>query len=215
MKVAIVHEWLTTYAGSEKVVEQILNLYPDADIFTLVDFLPDSEREFLSGKKITTSFMQKLPGAKKHFRKLLLLMPYAIEQFDLAGYDLIISSSHAVAKGVITNPDQIHVCYCHSPIRYAWDMQAQYLRQSGWDKGLKSLIARAMLHKIRLWDFASSARVDYFIANSAFIARRIQKFPAARLKLSTLLLILMLAKCWQKRIFISLHRAWCHISASI
>ncbi len=176
MKVAIVHEWFTTYAGSERVVEQILDMYPNADIFTLVDFLEENERKFLKDAKVTTSFMQKLPFARKHFRKFLLLMPYAIEQFDLSGYDLIISSSHAVAKGIITNPDQIHVCYCHSPIRYAWDMQPQYLKQSGWDKGIKSIIARYMLHKIRLWDFASSARVDYFIANSAFIARRIKKF---------------------------------------
>ncbi|MEN6299468.1 MAG: glycosyltransferase family 4 protein, partial [Anaerolineaceae bacterium] len=129
MKTAIVHEWFVTYVGSEKVVEQLLALYPEADLFTLVDFLPASEREFLKGRKIHTSFIQKLPLAKKYYRQYLPWMPLAIEQFDLSEYELIISSSHAVAKGVLTAPDQLHISYVHSPMRYAWDMQHQYLRE--------------------------------------------------------------------------------------
>lgn len=175
MKIAIIHDWLTVYAGAEKTLEQILGLNPQADIFTIVDFLPQKDRGFLAGHTITTSFIQKLPFAKSKYRNYLPLMPLAIEQFDLSGYDLVISSSHAVAKGVITGPDQKHICICYSPIRYAWDLQHQYLRESGLDKGLKGWIARTMLHKIRLWDMRTANGVDYFIAISDFIAKRIWK----------------------------------------
>lgn len=175
MKVAIVHEWLVSYAGSEKVVEQMLNCFPDADIFTLIDNLPESERGFLNGKKITTSFLQKIPFAKTKHRLFLPLMPLAIEQFDMSEYDVVISSSHAVAKGVLTGPNQLHICYCHSPIRYAWDMQHQYLKESNSRHGLKSWLMRYFLHKIRLWDYRTANGVDYFIANSNFIAKRIKK----------------------------------------
>ena len=175
MKIAIVHEWLVNYAGSERVLEQILNIYPDADLFSLIDFLPEDERGFIKNKTVTTSFIQNLPFAKTKYRYYLPLMPLAIEQLDLTGYDLVISSSHAVAKGVITGPDQIHICYCHSPMRYAWDMQFQYLRESGLDKGLKGLITKSILHKMRIWDVRTAHGVDQFIANSAYIARRIKK----------------------------------------
>lgn len=175
MKIAIVHEWFVTYAGSERVVEQILNCFPSADIYSLIDFIPDAERGFLHNKPVTTSFLQKMPFIKTKHRHYLPLMPLAIEQFDLSGYDVIISSSHAVAKGVLTGPDQLHICYCHSPIRYAWDMQHQYLNESGANKGLKSWIIRYLLHKIRIWDYRTAHGVDYFIANSHFIARRIKK----------------------------------------
>ncbi|GIP44132.1 glycosyl transferase [Paenibacillus sp. J45TS6] len=175
MKVAIVHDWLTTYTGAEKVVEQILEIYPDADLFTLVDFLKENDRTFLNGVKVTTSFIQKMPFAKKKYRNYLPLMPIAIEQFDLSSYDLIISSSHAVAKGVITGPDQFHISYIHTPIRYAWDLQHQYLRESGLNRGLKSHITRAILHYIRLWDYRTSAGVDLMVSNSNFIRKRIQK----------------------------------------
>jgi glycosyltransferase involved in cell wall biosynthesis len=174
-RIAIVHEWLTTYAGSERVLEQILHCYPDADLYSLVDFLPQSERAFLGQKRVTTSFLQHWPFAAKHYRKYLPLMPLAVEQFDLSGYDLVISSSHAVAKGVLTGPDQLHVSYIHSPIRYAWDLQHQYLRESGHDKGLDGFLARYMLHKIRLWDHRTANSVDAMIANSRFIGRRIWK----------------------------------------
>jgi glycosyltransferase involved in cell wall biosynthesis len=174
-RVAIVHEWLATFAGSERVVRELLTIYPDADLFAVVDFLSDSDRAALSNRVAATSFIQRLPFARKRFRSYLALMPLAVEQFDLSAYDLVISSSHAVAKGVLTGPDQMHICYCHSPIRYAWDLQHQYLRESGLTRGLKSLMARAILHYIRLWDTRTASGVDQFIANSAYIARRIRK----------------------------------------
>jgi glycosyltransferase involved in cell wall biosynthesis len=175
LKVAVVHEWLDTYAGSERVLEQILKVYPSADLFTVVDFLKDEDRGFVLGKRARTTFIQRLPGARKHFRSYLPLMPLAVEQLDLSGYDLVISSSHAVAKGVITGPDQVHVSYVHSPIRYAWDMQHQYLSESGMSKGFKGAVARLVLHYMRQWDVRTANGVDLFIANSAFIARRIRK----------------------------------------
>ncbi|MBO2944230.1 glycosyltransferase family 4 protein [Paenibacillus sp. F411] len=175
MKVAIVHDWLTTYAGSEKVLEQMLELFPEADLFSTVDFLSGSERQFLRGKEVHTSFIQKLPLAKKKYRQYLPLMPMAVEQFDLSPYDLILSSSHAVSKGVITGPNQLHISYVHSPIRYAWDLQHQYLKESGLQKGLKGMAAKWMLSKIRMWDYRTSNGVDYFIANSGFISSRIWK----------------------------------------
>jgi glycosyltransferase involved in cell wall biosynthesis len=175
MKIAIVHDWLYTYAGAEKVLEQIINCFPEADLFSLIDFLPASERGFIQNKVVKTSFIQKLPFAKTKHRQYLPLMPLAIEQLDVSGYDLIISSSHAVAKGILTGPNQLHICYCHSPIRYAWDMQHQYLREAGLERGLKSWLTRYILHKIRLWDYRTANGVDYFVANSQFIAKRIYK----------------------------------------
>jgi glycosyltransferase involved in cell wall biosynthesis len=178
-KIAIVHEWLDKYAGGERVLEQILEIYPDADLFAVVNFLPSGERWFIKNKPVTTTFIQKIPFARKVFRKLLPLMPLAIEQLDLSGYDLIISNSHAVAKGVITGPDQLHICHCFSPTRYAWDLQQQYLEQSGLVGGIKGktigMITRILLHRYRKWDYLAAQRPDYFIANSNFIARRIQK----------------------------------------
>ena len=175
LRVAVVHEWLVNHAGSEKVVEQILQIYPQADLYAVVDFLEPHERGFLQGKQARTTFIQRLPGARRRFRHYLPLMPLAVEQHDLSGYDLVISSSHAVAKGVLTGPDQLHVCYIHSPIRYAWDMQHQYLQESGMTRGLKGTVARALLHYMRLWDARTAAGVDQFLANSAFIGRRVRK----------------------------------------
>lgn len=175
MKIAIVHEWLSTYAGSERVLEQMLTTYPSADLFALVDFVPQAERAFLRGKVVETSFVQNLPFARRRFRNYLPLMPLAVEQFDLSAYKLVISSSHAVAKGVLTGPDQLHISYVHSPIRYAWDLQHQYLKESGLTSGAKAWLAKWMLHKIRLWDVRTSMGVDHFVANSRFIARRIKK----------------------------------------
>lgn len=174
-RVAVVHDWLTTYAGAERVLEQILSLYPEADVFAICDFLPESERTFLGGRQPRTTFIQKLPGARKYYRHYLALMPLAIEQLDLSSYDLVISSSHAVAKGVLTGPDQLHVSYVYTPIRYAWDLQHQYLRESGLDRGLKGWVAKWMLHRIRMWDVRTANGVDRFIADSGFIARRIWK----------------------------------------
>jgi glycosyltransferase involved in cell wall biosynthesis len=175
LRIAIVHDWLVTYAGAEKVLEQMLNVFPDADLFSIVDFIPQDQRSFIHNKKVQTSFIQKIPGAKKRYRNLLPLMPLAIEQFDLSKYDLVLSSSHAVAKGVLTGPDQVHISYVHSPIRYAWDLQHQYLKESGLDSGPKGLITKWLLHKIRLWDYRTSNGVDHFVSNSKFISKRIKK----------------------------------------
>jgi glycosyltransferase involved in cell wall biosynthesis len=175
LRVAVIHEWLVDYSGSERVLEQILNVVPHADLFAVVEFLPDSLRGFIRDKAVQTTFIQRLPGAAKRYRSYLPLMPLAIEQQDLSRYDLVISSSHAVAKGVLTGPNQVHVSYVHSPMRYAWDLQHQYLRQSGLDRGVRGWLARWMLHKVRTWDAISANRVDQFIANSQFIARRIRK----------------------------------------
>ena len=175
MKVAVIHEWLVDYSGSERVVEQILKIFPDADLFAQVEFLPPDLQFFIQNKSVKTSFIQKLPLAKKKYRAYLPLMPLAVEQFDLSGYDLVISSAHAVSKGVLTGPDQLHISYVHSPMRYAWDLQHQYLRESGLDKGPKGWLAKWLLHKMRLWDVRTAHGVDAFTANSRFIARRIRK----------------------------------------
>jgi len=175
MKVAVVHDWLVTYAGAERVLEQMLAVYPDADLFSLIDFVPPAERGFLGGRKVHTSFLQHIPGMARRYRSFLPLMPLAIEQLELSKYDLVLSSSYAVAKGVLTGPDQLHLCFCHSPMRYAWDLQHQYLRETRLDRGIRGALARWMLHRMRLWDVRSAAGVDGFIAVSRYIARRIWK----------------------------------------
>lgn len=175
VSVGIVADWLVTFAGSEKVIAEFIKLYPHADIYSVVDFLSDESRKKFYGKEATTSFIQRLPFAKKKYQQYLPLMPLAIEQLDVTGHDIVLSSSHAVAKGVLTGPDQLHISYVHSPIRYAWDFQHQYLRESGLNKGLKGKLARWFLHKIRIWDYRTAHGVDHFIANSQFIARRIKK----------------------------------------
>jgi glycosyltransferase involved in cell wall biosynthesis len=175
LRVAIIHEWFVDYSGSERVVEQMLNVFPQADLYAQVEFLPDKLRGFIRNKKVATSFIQKLPKARTKYRAYLPLMPLAVEQFDLSGYNLVISSNHAVAKGVITGPDQLHVCMCYSPIRYAWDLTHQYLRESGLMKGPKGWLAKIILHRIRMWDCRTANGVDEFIAISNYIARRIEK----------------------------------------
>ncbi len=175
LRIAVVHDWLVNYGGSESVLEQILACFPESDLFSLVDFLPANQRNFILDKPVCTSFFQHLPFARQSFRKYFPLMPLAAEQFDLSSYDLVISSSHSVAKGVITGPDQLHICYCHSPMRYVWDLQHQYLREAGLDRGAIGGVARWLLHKGRMWDFRTANGVDEFIANSHYIARRIWK----------------------------------------
>jgi len=176
MKKALVHDWFSVYAGAEKCVESFTNIWDDFDVYSLIDFLNDRDREIiLKGKKAHTSFIQKLPKAKEKYRNYLPLFPLAIEQFDLSGYDLIISSSHAVAKGVLTHQNQLHISYVHTPMRYVWDLYHQYLKESNLDKGIKGFIAKYFLHKIRIWDFITANRVDYYIANSKYIAQRIKK----------------------------------------
>jgi len=148
MKVAIVHDWLVESGGAEKVLAELINIYPESEIFSTVDYLTDTQRnQILNGKISNTSFIQKLPRSKQ-YKKYFPLMPMAVANLDLSDYKLIISCSSSVAKGVITGPDQVHVCYCHSPMRYAWDLQHQYLKESGLDRGIKGFLAKLMLHKI-------------------------------------------------------------------
>jgi glycosyltransferase involved in cell wall biosynthesis len=174
-RIAVVHDWLLDFAGSERVLAEILRCFPQADLFSLVDHLQDADRVALGGRRATTTFLQAMPGLSSHLRYYLPLMPFAIEQLDVTAYDLVISSSHAVAKGVIVAPDALHVSYVHSPMRYAWDLQFVYLREERLERGLRSFALRWLLHRLRLWDRRSAAGVDRFVANSRFIARRILK----------------------------------------
>jgi len=173
--IAVVADWLVTFAGAEKVIAEFIHLYPNCDLYSVVDFLSASDRKFFNGKKAHTTSIQKFPLAKKYYQKYLPFMPIAIEQLDVSKYDIVLSSSHAVAKGIITGPDQLHISYVHSPLRYAWDLQHQYLKGAGLEKGFKGLLAKYLLHKMRAWDLRTVNGVDYFIANSYFIARRIKK----------------------------------------
>jgi glycosyltransferase involved in cell wall biosynthesis len=179
MKIALIHDFLFEYGGSERVVEQLLNVFPQADLFSLFDFVPAAARAFLHGKPVQTSFLQHAPllgkDPARYLPYFVPLMPFAIERFDLSGYDLVISSSHSVAKGVLTGPDQLHIANVHSPMRYAWDQQHDYARSSVLSGGLKRNLGSAMLTWMRLWDTRTANGVDQFVANSQFIARRIQK----------------------------------------
>ncbi|WP_169779525.1 glycosyltransferase family 4 protein [Campylobacter curvus] len=176
MKKALIHDWFSVYAGAEKCVESFTNIWDDFEIFSLIDFLDERDRgAVLKGKRAHTSFIQNLPFAKSKYRNYLPLFPFAIERFDLSEFDLVLSSSHAVAKGVLTNANQLHISYVHTPIRYAWDLYHQYLKESGLERGLKGLLAKYFLHKIRIWDASCANRVDHYIANSRYVARRIKK----------------------------------------
>ncbi|MFM7192791.1 MAG: glycosyltransferase [Microcystaceae cyanobacterium] len=171
---ALVHEWLTPKAtgGSELVVQAILQQI-EADLYALIDFESVNPESYLFQRTIGTTFLQHLPWARNGVQKYLPLLPLAIEQLDLGHYDVILSSSHAVAKGVLTSPHQLHICYCHTPMRYAWDLTFDYLRSSRLGQGLPGLVTRYLLHQLRQWDVISANRVDYFIANSRHTARRI------------------------------------------
>lgn len=175
LKTAIVHDWLPLYGGAERVLEQMIKVLPHAEIFSLIESVPEGQRGFLQGRTVNTSLVQRLPWGKKAYRAYFPIMPLVIEQFDLSAYDLVISSSYSFAKGVITGPHQLHLCYCHSPVRYAWDLQHQYLNQSGLATGVRSWMIRAVLHYIRMWDVRTSNGVDAFAANSSYVARRIHK----------------------------------------
>ncbi|KOP25886.1 glycosyl transferase family 1 [Hapalosiphon sp. MRB220] len=174
LKYALVHEWLTPKAtgGSELVVREILNSV-DADLYALIDFESRNPDSYLYRRQIGTTFLQYFPFAYTGVQKYLPFLPLAIEQLDLRGYDIILSSSHAVAKGVLTSGEQLHICYCHSPMRYAWDLTFDYLHQSKLGKGVPGWITRYLLHNLRIWDVLSANRVDYFVANSHHTARRI------------------------------------------
>ena len=175
MRVAVVHDWLYTFGGAERVLAAILRCLPGADVFTLFDILPDEDRKRIGFDAARCSFLQRMPAIARRHRLYLPLMPLAIEQFDLSGYDLIVSSSYAVAKGVITGPNQLHLAYVHSPMRYAWDLQHQYLRESNLTRGVKSVLARLLLHKMRIWDMRTSHGVDAYMVNSHFVGRRVRK----------------------------------------
>jgi len=172
LNIAIISDWLTTYAGAERCIESFNKLYK-ADNYSLVEFLSNEDKQtILNNNPIKTTFIQNLPFSKKLFRNYLPLFPYAIENINVTKYDVILSSSHAVAKNVLTHSNQIHICYCHTPIRYGWDMYFDYIGEL---KGIKKIFFMYVMHKIRMWDYASSNRVDYFIANSKFIQKRIKK----------------------------------------
>ncbi len=173
--VAMVHDWLPVYAGAERVLEQMLHVLPQSEVYSLIDFLPEDQRAFLQGRNVQTSFIQRLPFAQSKYRYYLPLAPLAIEQFDLTGYNVVVSSSYAVAKGALTTADQLHISYVHSPIRYAWDLHFEYLREGGLQRGLKGMIARAILHYMRLYDASTASRPDVLVANSNTVARRIRK----------------------------------------
>ncbi len=170
-KVALVHFWLVGMRGGEKVLEALCRMYPQADIFTHVCD-KDKISPFLQERNIYTTFIQKLPSATKHYQKYLPLMPLALEQLDLRDYDLVISSESGPAKGVLTHSDCTHVCYCHSPMRYLWDLYQDYLQSSSWPV---RTAMRYFFHHLRLWDALSANRVDHFVANSKTVARRIRK----------------------------------------
>jgi len=175
MKTCFVHEYLIDYGGAEQVLKGFLEIWPNSPIFTLIYDKDGNCKDIIQSTEVIGSFLNKMPFAKRSHRAYLPLMPLAIEQLDLSGYEVVISESHAIAKGVITGPDQLHIGYIHTPIRYAWDMQGPYLEQAGLDKGLKSFITRVLLHYLRIWDMRTVAGVDHYIANSKFIARRIMK----------------------------------------
>lgn len=171
MRVAIVHYWLVNMRGGEKVLEALCELFPQADIFTHV-YIPEAVSPVINRHKVFTSFIQKLPLSSRKYQSYLPLMPLALEQFDLREYDLVISSESGPAKGVLTRPDALHVCYCHTPMRYVWDMYHDYRNHAG---RLTRLIMPLVIHYLKLWDYSAAGRVDYFVANSRFVASRIEK----------------------------------------
>lgn len=172
LRVAIVHFWLTGMRGGERVVESLCKIFPQADIYTHV-VRPEALSQTLLAHPIHTTFIQKLPGSIKHYQKYLPLMPLALEQLDLRGYNLVISSESGPAKGVITKADTPHICYCHSPMRYLWDFYQDYLESTS---PMTRFLMRPLFHRLRLWDYASAQRVDHIIANSRTVQRRVKRW---------------------------------------
>lgn len=174
MKIALVHDWLTGMRGGEKVLEAICEIFPDADLYTLVH-IPGSVSKIIENRKICTSFIQKLPDVEKNYRYYLPLMPAAISQFDLSGYDLVISSSHCVAKGVKVGNNTLHVCYCHTPMRYIWDMYDLYFGKNSNSSVITKLVMKLIRKPLQDWDVKTSQNVHYFIANSNNVKERIKR----------------------------------------
>lgn len=174
LKVSYVHDWLVSLGGAEDCLSEMLKVFPG----TIKTLLANKQNLFGShfeNVAIDTSFIQKLPWAKKKYRSYLPFFPLAIEQFDLSQADLVVSSSHCVAKGALTHSQQYHVCYCHTPVRYAWDLYHEDLRTAGLKKGIKGVFAKIFLHYLRVWDILATPRVDLFLANSNYVASRIKK----------------------------------------
>lgn len=171
MKVAVIHYWLIGMRGGERVLEQILSCYPDADLYThVID--RNAVTPIILDRKVVETFVGRLPGAKRHYQKYLGFMPRALEELDLSSYDLVISSESGPAKGVLAGPNALHVCYCHTPMRYLYDHYPQYRDELG---GVKRMYFSHLAHRLRQWDFVAAARVDRFIANSSFVAARINR----------------------------------------
>lgn len=175
MKIAIVHDWLVTLGGSELVLRELLRIFPDATVFTLIDKMAEADRSFVGITRTRTTFLDRLPGVASSYRRLLPLFPTAMSALDLRGFDVVISNSHAIAKGVRTRSHQLHVCYCLSPMRYAWDLRAQYLQESGLASGVRGYAANRILDRLQRWDRATSFRVDTFVTLSHYIADRIAR----------------------------------------
>lgn len=175
-KIAVIHEWLSNYAGSETVTEKIISFCKNVSVYATVDFMDTDKKEImLNGLKPHTTFIQNLPFAKEHFRYYLPLFPFAIKRHKLDQYDILLSSSHAFAHGINKNHGQIHICYCHTPMRYIWDMQDLYLKANNMDKGIAAFCSKILAKLLRKWDFKISQNVDYYISNSNFTADRIKR----------------------------------------
>jgi glycosyltransferase involved in cell wall biosynthesis len=178
--VAIVRDWLTVVGGADRVMDAALELFPGAPVYALVYDRGRFDRMAVARHPVHTSFLQRMPGGISRHRALLPLMPFAVEQFDLSAFDLVLSFSHAVAKGALTRPDQLHICYVFTPMRYAWDLHADCLKQARLDRGLRGWLARGVLHYVRLWDQTTAQRPDVMIAASRFVAQRIWKLYRRR-----------------------------------
>jgi len=172
MKVAIIHYWLVSMRGGEKVIESLCELFPQADIYTHV-YNPDNISDIIKQHKIQTTFISKLPFAKRYYKTYFPLMPVALEQLDLRDYDLIISSESGPAKGIITSPTSLHISYVHTPMRYLWDMYPDYRKSAGF---LKRLLMPPIMHYLRMWDVSTASRIDAFITNSHYVKQRVKKY---------------------------------------
>lgn len=175
-RIAIVHDWCPNFRGGERVLAELCAMFPGAEVFTLFDFLPEAvKRDYFPGVRFHTSPANRLPGVQRYYRALFPICPFLIEQFDVTGFDAVISSSAAFARGVITRPDQPHLAYIHSPVRYAWDEQFSYLSQGRMGYGPKGLAFRYLLHRMRTWDVRTAHGPDMMLANSSFVRRRVQR----------------------------------------